>query len=206
MRIVIAATESQWREWPYQDNKTKWVRVADGNEFAAHSDAEAFVNLKEGRLLPGYVGLEKPVLINSVSYSLSSMQAPTNVIRINGWPGFLNRSAWEVAGKIDDAATRLFEHLDKKIIMVADEPGFISARIIAMIINEAYFATGDNVSSREEIDTAMKLGTNYPFGPFEWARAIGPGKVLELLQQLFKTDNRYEPAVLLLEEVTANLQ
>ena len=116
----------------------------------------------------------------------------------------MKRPVWEVAGKIDDAATKLFEHLDKKITVVADEPGFISARIIAMIINEAYFATGDKVSSREDIDTAMKLGTNYPFGPFEWASAIGAANVLALLKQLSKTDKRYEPAPLLIEEVIVN--
>ena len=87
---------------------------------------------------------------------------------------------------------------------VADEPGLVSARIIAMIINEAWFAVGDEVSSREEIDTAMKLGTNYPFGPFEWATAIGAGNILELLNKLTVTDKRYQPAPLLIKEAAAN--
>jgi 3-hydroxybutyryl-CoA dehydrogenase len=205
MRIVIAATDSQWEEWPGIDDKTEWVRVADGNVFAENKDADAFINLKETKLFPSYSELQKPVLINAVTGTLSAMAASANVIRFNGWPGFLQRGVWEVAGKINDATANLFEHLDKKIIIVADEPGFISARIIAMIINEAYFATGDKVSSREEIDTAMKLGTNYPFGPFEWARAIGPANVLQLLQRLYETDKRYEPAPLLCEEANINL-
>ena len=204
MRIVIAATDNQWEEWPAGDTKTEWVRVASASAFGDNMDADAFIDLKEGLLFTDYSELQKPVLINAVVSTLSSLNVTSNVIRINAWPGFLKRPVWEVAGKIDDAATKLFEHLDKKITIVADEPGFISARIIAMIINEAYFATGDKVSSREDIDTAMKLGTNYPFGPFEWASAIGAANVLALLKQLSKTDKRYEPAPLLIEEVIVN--
>ena len=204
MRIVIAATDNQWEEWPAGDIKTEWIRVADCNAFTENKDVDAFINLKERSMFASYAELKKPVLINSVNATLSAMNTPANVIRINGWPGFLRRSVWEVASKIDEAAQSLFAHLDKKISVVADEPGFVSARIIAMIINEAYFATGDKVSSREEIDIAMKLGTNYPFGPFEWAASIGTANVLTLLQQLHKTDKRYEPAPLLIEEVNKN--
>ena len=203
MRIVITATDRQWEEWPAKDQQTIWIRVADGNAFTENATADAFINLREHLILPAYAALQKPVIINSVTATLSGMSAPANVLRINGWPGFLQRPVWEVAGKMDEAARMLFEQLNKKISVVADEPGLISARIIAMIINEAYFATGDKVSSREEIDTAMRLGTNYPFGPFEWAGVIGPKNVLELLQELNKTDKRYQPAPLLIETITA---
>ena len=53
---------------------------------------------------------------------------------------------------------------------VPDEPGFIAARIIAMIINEAYYAKGEQVSSKADIDIAMKLGTTIP-----WGLLNGPG-------------------------------
>ena len=90
------------------------------------------------------------------------------------------------------------------MITVQDEPGFISARIIAMIINEGYFAVEDHVSSKAEIDTAMKLGTNYPFGPFEWSHLIGLNNILALLQKLNLTDTRYQPSQLLMKEVKEN--
>ncbi len=64
-------------------------------------------------------------------------------------------------------------------------------------INEAWFALEENVSSKEEIDVAMKLGTNYPYGPFEWASLIGIEKIFELLQKLSTYDKRYLPATLL---------
>ena len=77
--------------------------------------------------------------------------------------------------------TAVLTMINKKAVTVSDEPGFIAARIISMIINEAYFAKAENVSSEKEIDVAMKLGTNYPFGPFEWARLIGIKNIYELL-------------------------
>ena len=75
-----------------------------------------------------------------------------------------------------------------------------------MIINEAYFTVEDHVSTKAEIDTAMKLGTNYPYGPFEWAELIGTANILALLQKLNTTDSRYQPAVLLINEVKENDQ
>ena len=73
-----------------------------------------------------------------------------------------------------------------------------------MIINEGYFAVEDNVSSKAEIDTAMKLGTNYPYGPFEWAELIGLNNILGLLQKLNLTDTRYQPSQLLMKAVKEN--
>jgi len=66
-----------------------------------------------------------------------------------------------------------------------------------MIVNEAYFALEDKVSTPTEIDTAMKLGTNYPYGPFEWSEKIGLKNIYLLLQKLSKQDSRYTPCNLL---------
>ena len=73
-----------------------------------------------------------------------------------------------------------------------------------MIINEAYFAIGEDVSSKNEIDLAMKLGTNYPYGPFEWAKKIGLHNIYYLLKTLSNNDNRYIPAKALKQEVLSD--
>jgi 3-hydroxybutyryl-CoA dehydrogenase len=70
----------------------------------------------------------------------------------------------------------------------------ISGRILATIINEAYYTLQEEVSTRPEIDTAMRLGTNYPLGPFEWCERIGPENIDELLTLLGQTESRYMPA------------
>jgi 3-hydroxybutyryl-CoA dehydrogenase len=77
----------------------------------------------------------------------------------------------------------------------------ITPRTIAMIINEAYFALEEEISSKEQIDIAMKLGTNYPYGPFEWAEKIGLKKIYNLLTQLYQTDKRYIPAPFMKKEI-----
>ena len=99
------------------------------------------------------------------------------------------------------ALERTLTALQWKYSIVPDIAGFVSARIISMIINEAYFALGEGVSSKENIDIAMKTGTNYPYGPFEWAKKIGLQRVHHLLLQMEKENDRYSIAPALLKEL-----
>ena len=201
MLIIVAASDDQWNELTADRTNIEWQRVDDSGDFNQHKNADVFFILKESFVVSDFTSLEKPVFINSVIATLTDLKAPANVLRINGWATFLKRTAWEIAGNVDEAVVSVFKALEIKITKVADEPGFIAARIIAMLINEAYFAVNENVSSKNEIDTAMKLGTNYPYGPFEWAGLIGEDQILALLQKLNITDTRYQPASLLIEEV-----
>lgn len=144
----------------------------------------------------------RPVLVNSVITTLKDL--PENFVRFNGWPAFLKRAIIESACNVDSIKKRaeeIFSLLNKKVEWVADEPGFITARIVAMIINEAYFALGEGVSSKNEMDIAMKLGTNYPYGPFEWAEKIGTKKIVALLNELSSRDGRFETAEWLKNEL-----
>ena len=142
------------------------------------------------------------VIINSVTTGLDGL--PENFIRINGWPTFLKRAVVEASGQnaeIKKRAENIFACFSKKTAWVPDVPGFISARVVSMIINEAYFALEEEVSNKDEIDTAMKLGTNYPYGPFEWSEKIGLKKVYQLLAVLAETNSRYEPCTLMKKEM-----
>ena len=204
MKIVVAASGEQWNELNRSGAGIDWQRVDDARDFDLHTGATAFFSLMNNEILPGFGTLKKPVFINSVVETLAELQAPENVLRINGWATFLSRPVWEVAGHVDDNVVSIFRSLNIKINSVKDEPGFISAKVVAMIINEAYFAVEDKVSSKDEIDTAMKLGTNYPYGPFEWARKIGTRNIFALLQKLNTTEKRYQPSDLLATEARAN--
>ena len=146
--------------------------------------------------------IEAPVFVGAVCEDPN--QLPMNAVRMNAWNSFLNRTSWEIASSETNhqiVALEILETIGRKGILVPNEPGLIAARVVAMIINEAYFALGDEVSSKVEIDTAMKLGTNYPFGPFEWAELIGLSKIVRLLQILSQSNDRYLPASLLLHEL-----
>lgn len=198
--IVVAASDEQWDELTGSKPGIDWLRVENTAAFNQYRDADAFFCFKQNDFPAEADSFIKPVIINSTVHTLAELNLPSNVYRINGWATFLNRSVWEIAGPADPEIETIFRSINTGLTMVKDEPGFISARVIAMIINEAYFALEQNVSSKDEIDTAMKLGTNYPFGPFEWALKIGKRNVLDLLQKLYLTDSRYKPSQLLIGE------
>jgi 3-hydroxybutyryl-CoA dehydrogenase len=202
MTIVVLAADDQWEELTSNTTDIQWIKAGDNFSFINYPDADAFFIVKENTLI-NFTETAKPVFINSVTTTLASLNAPANVLRINGWKTFLQRPVWEIAGTITDNSKAITEKLQKKMHIINDEPGLVSAKIIAMIINEAYFTLGDEVSSKAEIDIAMKLGTNYPYGPFEWAQKIGIANIYTLLQKLTLTDTRYKPAPLLINEATA---
>jgi 3-hydroxybutyryl-CoA dehydrogenase len=142
------------------------------------------------------------VFANAVSTSASGL--PSNYIRINAWNGFLKRELIEIATANEDIkeqAVSILNRLGWKFIWAPDVPGMIAARVISMIINEAYFALGDKISTKEQIDIAMKLGTNYPYGPFEWSEKIGLHKIHALLKKLSEKERRYDIAPLLDGEI-----
>jgi 3-hydroxybutyryl-CoA dehydrogenase len=141
------------------------------------------------------------LFINQVEEVLSN--TPAHFIRFNGWPGFWQRPLLEASctkpgqqAKAED----IMALFGKKVEWVTDLPGFLSARVLASIINEAYLALEEGVSSKPEIDTAMKLGTNYPFGPFEWCEKIGANRIYLLLNEMAVNNQRYLPSSLLKKE------
>ncbi|MFG6457671.1 3-hydroxyacyl-CoA dehydrogenase [Roseateles sp. BYS96W] len=67
---------------------------------------------------------------------------------------------------------------------VADVPGLVVARTIAMLVNEAADAVQQGVCDEAGADAAMKLGVNYPAGPFEWLASWGFDAVVTLLDRL----------------------
>jgi len=127
------------------------------------------------------------------------------VARFNGLPTFFPDAAVvEVMLPDADAAKirflkEYFGLLGKEVEVVGDTVCFTGPRVLAMIINEAYFCLQERVASAEDIDTAMKLGTNYPRGPVEWGDQIGLDCVCAILDALYAYyhQERYRCALLL---------
>jgi 3-hydroxybutyryl-CoA dehydrogenase len=202
MQIVVKANPEQKATL----NSILWAEnlhfqwVAD-NKYSTDADVYFdFCYEEEGWAFPNIKSI--PVFVNAVYKT--SHELPVNAIRMNAWNSFLKRPIWEIASS-DEAMNKraliILEKLGRKGIVVPDEPGLIAVRIIAMIINEAYFALEEKVSTKKEMDIAMKLGTNYPYGPFEWAGLIGLSKVAKLLEILYLKDDRYATAPALLQEL-----
>jgi 3-hydroxybutyryl-CoA dehydrogenase len=140
------------------------------------------------------------IVVNSVIATLKEIGE--EFVRINGWNTFLQRGIIEAScnnESLKPIAEQLFLALGRKTEWTPDIPGFITARVVSCIINEAFFALEEKVSEGSEIDIAMKLGTNYPYGPFEWVKKIGVQRVHTLLEVLEKQQNRYKPSALLKE-------
>lgn len=145
---------------------------------------------------------KNPIFISAVEGTLKDHQAPDHVVRVNGWAGMMGKPFLECSGHptIRARAEEIVNRLNKKLEWVPDLPGMVSPRVISMIVNEAWFTWEDGVASKEDIDTAMKLGTNYPFGPFAWGALIGLDKIVSLLQSLTPQNPRYQVAGSLLKE------
>ena len=91
------------------------------------------------------------------------------------------------------AAAGFFQALGKEVTVVADVPGMVLMRVVAMLANEAAEAVYTGVCDAEGADAAMLHGLNYPVGPLAWAESIGYGTVVAFLSDLYETyrDPRY---------------
>jgi 3-hydroxybutyryl-CoA dehydrogenase len=99
----------------------------------------------------------------------------------------------------------LAEKMGKTTVVSKDFPGFIVNRILIPMLNEACFALMEGLGTAEDIDTAMKLGTNQPMGPLQLADFIGLDTVLYIAEVLHKGlgDDKYRPCPLLRQYVDA---
>jgi 3-hydroxybutyryl-CoA dehydrogenase len=142
------------------------------------------------------------IIVNSVVATLGEIEE--NFVRVCGWPTLLSRKLVE-ASAIDENQRQLamgvFASLGRTVEWVPDVCGFVGPRIISAVINEAFMALSEGVSVESEIDTAMSLGTNYPFGPFEWGQKIGFQNIYTLLEALSHNEKRYSPCHLLKDRI-----
>ncbi len=195
-----------------QVNEILKKQTAEGVQFVFTSSVSEFENTMGDVFFdllfdennPPFHKTSQPVFVNAVITTCN--QLPENYIRINAWDGFIERSTAEIVTTIyQQHVDATMKMLGWNFQLVPDESGMIAPRIIAMIVNEAYFGLADGISTKEEIDIAMKLGTNYPLGPFEWSEKIGLDKIYHLLVVLSKQDSRYTPS-LLLQQTVQNLK
>jgi len=89
--------------------------------------------------------------------------------------------------------------LGKETVVVKDSPGFVTNRIITLVMNEAAKLLEENLASIEDIDKIERLSHNWPMGPFELADMVGIDVIVDLLEGIYQQTGweRYKPAPLL---------
>ena len=212
MQIVILGTQAQKDELLQSGARStaELIWITDLHEIAKYRSADAIMDLlfendiERIKLFSEFKNV--PVIINSVCDTLE--ETNPSFIRIAGWTTFLTGAIIEGSCIDDSKKTRAEEvmaQLGKELQWLPDTPGFVTPRVVSMIINEAYLALEEGVSTPEEINTAMKLGTAYPYGPIDWGNRIGLQNVATLLNKLAVAHHRYTPAPLLLQETDRSI-
>jgi 3-hydroxybutyryl-CoA dehydrogenase len=107
----------------------------------------------------------------------------------------------------DETATvikEVAEKMGKETVVINEFPGFVTSRISCLVGNEAFYMLQEGLGTPEEIDKAIKLGLNYPMGPFELGDLVGLDARLNNLKYLHeKLGEKYRPAPLLEQYVKA---
>lgn len=167
------------------------------------------------RKLDGILGPEAILASNTSSISITKLASATkrtgNVIGMH----FFNpvpimklveiTRGHETSDETYAAVADLAAKVGKESVVVQDYPGFIVNRILVPMLNEAAFAVYENLASPEDIDKAMKLGTNQPMGPLTLADFIGLDTCLAIMEVLYEgfKDPKYRPCPLLVKMVRA---
>jgi 3-hydroxybutyryl-CoA dehydrogenase len=184
----------------------------DGESFLDQHDVVFdFVIDEEPDQFEIYANKSITVFLNTCKITLSELahmvdfEFMCTAFGFNGMPTLFNRALLEVSlmNKNDEEKLRkCCTQLGSEYTIVDDRIGLVTPRVISMIINEAYYTFQEGTATKEDIDLAMKLGTNYPHGPFEWCQRIGIKHVYELLEAVYEDtkDERYKICPLLKKE------
>lgn len=198
---------------------TSWMRKANAaltyvQDTKSHAKYEVFIDLdfdeNPHRISEYATNNETLFLLNTCLNTLESALFQAGItynnqkfLGINAFPLMAERELLEVTSPFGFMPSGdVFTFLGYQPEYVQSRVGFITPRIICMIINEAYYTVQEGTASKNDIDIAMKLGTNYPKGPFEFCTEFGIKQVYLLLEALYQDthDERYKICSLLKTE------
>ena len=142
-----------------------------------------------------FVDPETIIATNSTTIVITELSAemehPERCVSMHIFTNVPNVSVFEVVKGFhcsEETSRRLHifsKLLGKKMIIVEESPGLISVRLLGTMINEACKMYLEGVGTMEEIDEMMRLGLNFPLGPFALADKIGLDKVLRWLDNMY---------------------
>lgn len=210
MKIAVLGTGKKAEAWKAKNldaNSYTWVQ-----DTQSHADFDVFIDLdfdENFTNLVSYSTNTKTIfLVSAVNISLEGAFAENKIkyndlkiIGINSLPTMVDRKTLEYTNPYNiEIPSDLFETLSYTTSTKVDSRvGLVTPRIICMIINEAFYTVQEETANAEDIDTAMKLGTNYPKGPFEFLELIGIKNVYNTLTAVYNDthEERYKVCPLL---------
>lgn len=192
------------------------LRRAEGADIVIEAAPEK-LELKRALFeeLSGVVGAETVLASNTSSLPITSIaSAATNPGRVVGLHFFnpvLQMELVEVIPgvhtrpEVTEKAAEFARSLGKTVVTSKDTPGFVTTRALAVMGNEAVWMLYEGIASREDIDTAYKLGFHHPMGPFELLDLVGLDTTVAILDVLWDgfRDSKYRTCPLLRSMVAA---
>jgi 3-hydroxybutyryl-CoA dehydrogenase len=169
---------------------------------AAAYDVIVDLNADERSVSPAYFSAPDHALLilGAVKRSITQLihdagiKVICHVAGMNTLPWFIENPRWEISfGRNADKGPfeKWAQEMKTDFLEVRDRVGMITPRVVCMIINEACYTLMEGTATQEDIDKGMKLGTNYPWGPFEWCDRIGIKDVYETLEAVW--DDTHDP-------------
>ena len=195
--------------WAMPDAANVDIAIELHNESPA-SKEELLVSL--GGAIPRDALLLTSALATSATQSAAWVPNPERVVGFGVVPPIQSDGIIEFAKALQTSdqslqkAIEFSQTIGQEAVVVADGPGLVRARTVCCLINEAITALFEGVATAEDIDNAMKLGTNYPHGLLRWGDYMGLDAVLGVMNGLFTEwgEDRYRPSPLLKRMVMAN--
>jgi len=197
MKTGILASADRQNAWPTSSEAHSQISWVQNSQDAAHFDVFIDLNFDaHPERIRDYAGNTQTIfLLSAVNHTpeaaLFQVGIPyqgEKLFGINAIPGFLERSTLEISdpfGKKEDVT---------EVLNKLPRVGMVTPRIVFMIINEAYYTMQEGTAAAPDIDTAMKLGTAYPHGPFEWKEKCGIANVYRTLEAMYEDtkEERYK--------------
>jgi 3-hydroxybutyryl-CoA dehydrogenase len=149
---------------------------------------------------PDSLCLVAPVGMDATSTALAEGIDPTRTVAVDCLFGLAKRrtimATPATAPAMRVAAHALLGRDGVPVSVVRDSPGFVAQRVVAHVVNIGCDIVQQRICSPQDLDLAVALGLGYPQGPLAWGDAIGPARVLEILERLqaFYGDPRYRPS------------
>lgn len=188
---------------PAFEGGTFWLGAADPDVRQALAEIITQANgaLDDGK----QPGVQSIILVTPLGQDATSIAAErgldaTRTLAVDALFGFDKRRVLMKTPVTAPDATRRAQAAmgadGTPVTVLHDSPGFVAQRIVAMIVNIGASVAQKGIATPDDIDKAVKLGLNYPHGPLGFGDALGPAKILQVLENMFRLygDPRYRPS------------